>query len=415
VSDDISLAQSPRFLTESAERLAAQRLSEPDDAAEWRLWEIYFGVAFVAVAGFVLGVDQQEPVAERIAVTGLLIGMAAWYWGFGRRIIRRGDSDWRNYAFQAGLLALYLPAVAMVDSTSFVLFALCPMAYMSMPLIPASVVVVVASLALPAAHLAQTGDVQQTVTGPLPISVIIIASSSIIAVTIVRTERRSAERAALIEELASTRAEVARLSWEAGIAEERQRLAGEIHDTVAQGLSSVVMLVQAADAALTTDPEAARGHLTLAARTARENLDEARALVGALTPASLADASLVDALRRLTDRFSTDAGIQAVCTVEGEVRALPTSVEVVLLRVAQEALTNVRKHSGAREVSLRLVFTAGTAVLDVRDDGCGFDVAALPTGYGLDAMRNRVEQVGGRLTVHSAPRTGTTLRTEIDA
>jgi len=231
----------------------------------------------------------------------------------------------------------------------------------------------------------------------------------------VRTERRSAERAALIEELASTRAEVARLSWEAGIAEERQRLAGEIHDTVAQGLSSVVMLVQAADAALTTDPEAARGHLTLAARTARENLDEARALVGALTPASLADASLVDALRRLTDRFSTDAGIQAVCTVEGEVRALPTSVEVVLLRVAQEALTNVRKHSGAREVSLRLVFTAGTAVLDVRDDGCGFDVAALPTGYGLDAMRNRVEQVGGRLTVHSAPRAGTTLRTEIDA
>ncbi len=310
MSDDFPLAQPPRLLTEAAERLAAQRLTEQDDTAEWRLWELYFGVAFVAVAGFVLGVDQQEPVAERIAVTGLLIGMAAWYAGFGRRIIRSGSHDWRNYAYQAGLLTLYIPAVAMIDSTSFILFALCPMAYMSLPMVPASVVVVVTSLALPAAHLAQTGDVRQTATGPLPISLVIIAFSSIIAVTISRTERRSAERAALIEELASTRAEVARLSREAGIAEERQRLAGEIHDTVAQGLSSVVMLVQAADAALTTDPEAARGHLTLAARTARENLDEARALVGALTPAPLADASLVDALRRLTDRFSTETGIK---------------------------------------------------------------------------------------------------------
>ncbi len=83
--------------------------------------------------------------------------------------------------------------------------------------------------------------------------------------------------------------------------------------------------------------------------------------------------------------------------------------------MAQEALTNVRKHSGARAASTKLIFTANTSVVEVRDDGCGFDVAALPTGYGLDAMRSRVEQVGGQLTVHSAPGAGATIRTEIDS
>jgi signal transduction histidine kinase len=237
----------------------------------------------------------------------------------------------------------------------------------------------------------------------------------VIAVTTERSERISDERAALIRELNSTRAEVARLSREAGIAEERQRLAGDIHDTVAQGLSSVVMLVEAADVVLTRDPAAARAHLTLAARTARENLDETRAIVAALTPSPLTDASLADALGRLVERFRQDVGAATSMDIAGDARPVPTGTEVVLLRVAQEALNNVRKHAGASTVSLTLAYGAQTVSVQVRDDGCGFDVAALAPGYGLGGMQTRVEQVGGRLSIASTPGAGTTVRTEVTA
>jgi signal transduction histidine kinase len=238
--------------------------------------------------------------------------------------------------------------------------------------------------------------------------------SMAISLTMARNERVSEERAALIRELNASRAEVARLSREAGIAEERQRLAGDIHDTVAQGLSSVVMLVEAADAALPHDPQQARTHLGLAARAARENLDETRAIVAALTPSHLAQATLADALGRLAERFERETGTAGTVSTTGDPRPLPTGTEVVLLRVVQEALNNVRKHAGASAVSISLTYSAKAVLVVVADDGCGFDVAALSPGYGLGGMQARVEQVGGQLGIASTP-AGTTIRTEVPA
>jgi signal transduction histidine kinase len=279
---------------------------------------------------------------------------------------------------------------------------------MVLPLPSAHAAVVAFSLT-PSVVLLATGDLTRAVTVALPIGLIAIAISVAMATTTSRTERVSAERQALIDELASSRAEVARLSRAAGVAEERQRLAGEIHDTVAQGLSSVVMLIEAALA----NPLAARQHLELAARTARENLDETRAIVAALTPAPLDGASLEDALRRVTDRFAAETGIAADLDVTGVDRPLPIGVEVVLLRVVQEALTNVRKHAGAQHVAVRLAVDPGQASVEVSDDGCGFDPAAPESGYGIRAMRNRVEQVDGRLLVHSRPGHGATVQAEV--
>jgi signal transduction histidine kinase len=214
--------------------------------------------------------------------------------------------------------------------------------------------------------------------------------------------RQSDERAALIRQLDASRAEVSRLSHEAGVLAERQRLAGEIHDTIAQGLSSVVMLIQAAQA----EPDRSRAgrHLTLAAATARDNHDEARALVAALTPPALDGSSLPDALRRLAGTLS----------VTGSPRPLPTPVEVVLLRSAQEALSNARKHAGAASVAVSLSYEReGPVVLEVRDDGAGFDVGSDTGGYGLRGMRSRVELVAGTLAVTSSPGAGTTVRVAI--
>jgi signal transduction histidine kinase len=401
VSDDVSLARPPRALTQSPN-------------AEWRLWDTYFVVALVAVVIINVLTHRHEVVAL-IWSTILLLAMAAGYALVGRPLLQADEVQRRAYPYLAVLLVAFAAAVALVTTTAFLLFGLVPLVYATIGLHRGHRAVALANLIPAAVFIARSGDVRAGITVVLPIGLLAIASSIFTASTIGRTERLSAERAALIDELTSARAEVARLSRQAGVGEERQRLAGEIHDTVAQGLSSVVMLVEAADAALIPDPEAARRHLDLAARTARENLAEARAIVAALTPGQLTEASLADALRRLGERFAAETGTAVEHSREGESRPLATSVEVVLLRVAQESLSNIRRHAGASTVTLRLVLTPDTVTLEVRDNGCGFDPSTLPSGYGLAAMRSRVEQVGGRLAVLSTPNRGTTIRAEIDA
>ncbi len=417
MSDDVSVARPARVVVPRQNEASSPGLaSATQHHGTWTvavlpLWELYFAVAFGGVLVHSLVASRQGSVALRVAIAGLLLAMALWYVVFGRAIVKAEDTDWHGFLFAAVLLALFVAGTALQGSMSFLLFALCPLAYMVLPLRAAHIAVVAFSLTPSAVYLARTGDLTSTVTTLLPISLVAITISVTMAITISRTERLSSERAALIDELAFSRAEVARLSHEAGVAEERQRLAGEIHDTVAQGLSSVVMLIEAA---LAAEPLTAREHLDLAVRTARDNLDEARAIVGALTPA-LDGGSLEDALRRVVDRFSVETGVPATFTVVGPARALPTAVEVVLLRVVQEALTNIRKHAGAGSARVSLALEPAGVAVEVTDDGCGFDAQILHSGYGQGAMRNRVEQVGGRLYVHSAPRQGTTVRTEVDA
>ncbi|MGW2190979.1 sensor histidine kinase, partial [Streptosporangium sp. NPDC001682] len=173
----------------------------------------------------------------------------------------------------------------------------------------------------------------------------------------------------------------------------RERLAGEIHDTLAQGFTSIIMLLQAAEAQ--PDPS---GHLALAVRTARENLAEARMLVTTLNPAPLDGSTLDEALRRLTNRLGEETGMSAGFEVHGKSRPLSAPVEVVLVRAVQEGLANVRRHADARSAAVSIAYQDGSVLLKVRDDGCGFDPSGAQ-GYGLRGMRARVEQVGGALAV----------------
>jgi signal transduction histidine kinase len=229
----------------------------------------------------------------------------------------------------------------------------------------------------------------------------------------IRVIEQSLERAALISQLESTRAELAAAHHEAGVLAERHRLAGEIHDTLAQGFTSIVTLLQAAEASLPTGANAARRHLDLALATARENLTEARTLVGALSPASLEQGSLAEAVRRVADATGAESEVQARAEVTGTARRLPMGTEVVLLRVCQEALANVRKHAAAHQVAVRLSYADDMVRLTVADDGAGFDPELITTGYGLRGMRDRVALVGGTIQVTSAPGTGTQVCAEV--
>lgn len=220
-----------------------------------------------------------------------------------------------------------------------------------------------------------------------------------------RLEESMAENAALHARLV----EQARA---AGVVEERRRLAGEIHDTLAQGLTAIVAQLEAAEQASHRPDEWSR-HLTQARSLARSSLTEARRSVRALRPEQLENATLAEALGELTCGWSQQSGIPAELETAGAASRAPADTEAALFRVAQEALTNVGRHAKATKVRLTLTDLDDMLLLDVADDGVGFDADADTTGYGLVGMRHRLAGVGGTLTVESAPGYGTTLNAAV--
>jgi signal transduction histidine kinase len=193
---------------------------------------------------------------------------------------------------------------------------------------------------------------------------------------------------------------------EAGVLDERQRLAHEIHDTLAQGLAGIITQLQAAEQ--TGD----RAHLDTAARLARESLSQARRSVQALRPEPLEDSRLVDAVADLAAGWSRDSGVPAAVSIEGQPRPVTPDREVALFRVAQEALTNIAKHAGASRVGVTLSYLDDQVVLDVRDDGSGM-AADRTGGFGLTVMRQRMDGVGGTLAVESEPGAGTAISASV--
>ncbi|WP_433590452.1 histidine kinase [Nocardia sp. CA-145437] len=242
----------------------------------------------------------------------------------------------------------------------------------------------------------------------------VAALSTALFLGLLRTTER---QAALIDDLRATRRELAATERRAGTLAERQRLAMEIHDTLAQGLSSQRMLLQAADRIWDSDPGAAREHVRGAAGVAEHNLAEARRFVHDLAPTDLAaGGSLVAALEAMARREGGDT-LTVRVHVEGAAVGLPAGVEAALLRIAQGALANAREHAEANTVTITLTDLGDRLVLDIADDGTGFDPATLPTaadrGHGLPAMRARLRQLGGALTVESAPGDGTVVSAEV--
>ena len=375
------------------------------------LWDAFFAVGFVALLVALL--QQPDATAtDKVVAVGALVTMAVWYPVYGRpHVVADVQSPARGRIFMGVNLALLVLGVVFEPVMSFALFAVCPMAFMSLGLAEAIAFVVGVNLVPVVSALAEAG-VEEAVRQLVPGTLFLILFSVLMGTWIVRIVTQSQERAELIQELEESREEIGRLSREAGVAAERARLAAEIHDTLAQGFTSLVTLVQAAESELDSDTEKARKHLALAARTARENLTEARSLVAGLMPTALGTGSVDQAIRRQFERFTEETGISVTYRSSGDSVELPTVLEVVLLRMVQESLTNVRKHAKARNVTVSLLVNDESATLRVGDDGVGFDPTAPADGFGLRGMRTRAAQVDGKLSVHSGP-DGTTLELEV--
>ncbi|WP_435841432.1 sensor histidine kinase [Streptomyces griseofuscus] len=248
------------------------------------------------------------------------------------------------------------------------------------------------------------------------------AVAAVAATVYVVMHRQAARQSDLIDDLVRTRRELAATERREGTLAERERLAREIHDTLAQGLSSQRMLLQAADRLWDSAPGTAHEHVRTAAQIAERGLAEARRFVHDLAPADLAEGGgLLRALRAVAARETAPGLTVRVHTEGAPPERLPAPVESALLRIAQGALANVREHAGATTATLTLTCLDDQIVLDVMDDGRGFEPAedrrdgtgGEGRGHGLPAIRARLRQLGGTLTVESAPGEGTALSAAI--
>ncbi|GAA1213937.1 sensor histidine kinase [Rhodoglobus aureus] len=222
----------------------------------------------------------------------------------------------------------------------------------------------------------------------------------------------SEQRQTLLTELHATRDELAAVSRDAGVASERERLAREIHDTIAQDLTGLVLVAQRARRELDTNNAAAAAEqLELIEESARAALAETRAMVAASAPVGLTSDGISAALERLAERYSRETHVSVTVNAAG----LPTiarETEVVVLRCAQEALANIRKHAEASHATIEVTAVEGAVSILVTDDGEGFDTEKARTGFGLEGMSERLALVSGQLTIDSS-RAGTILHATI--
>lgn len=233
-------------------------------------------------------------------------------------------------------------------------------------------------------------------------------------------QRRRAllELESTLEENAGLHAQLVAQAREAGVNDERQRMAREIHDTIAQGLTGIITQLEAAGQ-VRSDPDQLQRRLDNAVRLARESLAEARRSVRAVVPVPLEDRSLPDAITHVTERWSSLTHVPAEVVTTGTAHALHPEVEVTVLRVTQEALANIAKHATATRVGVTLSYMGELVTVDVRDDGVGFEPTAASnghgSGFGLTAMRQRVEGLSGTLEIESESGRGTAISASLPA
>ncbi|WP_250443875.1 sensor histidine kinase [Actinotalea sp. C106] len=407
--------------------------------ARWPRDVVWWDVAFYAIAALtavsvVAQLDRLGPQApvSLVAIAGLVLAYAV----LGRRAARSRDQG-QALAYLLIMMVLVCTAIATTAGSSLLLFIGFSQIWMLVERTRTGIVLVVmlavgATLAMSLPHGPTAGSLARNAAEMAVVLVFAIGLGLWVAVTMRQAERY----AVLVDELRATQAALAASHHAAGVTAERERMAREIHDTLAQGFTSVVMLAQTARSNLEHGRlDQARGRMDLVEQTARDNLAEARALVAAFAPVGLQEGSLAEALTRLAERFTQETGVVVEVVIPEQLPPLDREREVVLLRAAQEALSNVRRHAAAHRV--RLVLREGpgqagtggavesratrsdgeppaarTVHLEVVDDGRGFDPGSA-AGLGLRGMRERVTAGGGDLSVESSVGDGTRVRVSL--
>ncbi|MEJ3750854.1 sensor histidine kinase [Actinomycetes bacterium KLBMP 9797] len=368
-------------------------------------------------------INQATPgqtAADRTVTLMLVLVAAVWVYGWHTRPRRQ---HWQRTApavvYFAGMLVLFVALMA--RDTIFVLFTITGFfhAYQLKPwplgvagVLGTSVALNTMTSGAPEATAGSLGGY----LGLITVQTAAIGAGIVFAEKAGEQQRHRDEMVArleaALEENAGLHAQLLTQAREAGVLDERQRMARELHDTLAQGLAGIITQVQAAQR-VWSEPTRARPHVDRALALAKDNLTEARRSVQALRPRQLEEARLPEAVTELARRWADETGVRPRVEITGEPAPLSPAIEVALFRVAQEALTNVAKHAGAARVGVTLSYLGDIVLLDVRDDGVGIRSDAGGRGFGLNSMRQRIRGVGGAVTVESVPGEGTTISASV--
>jgi len=360
-----------------------------------RWWHLAV-VGVVAIVGTLTSIDGFRDEWIIAGLTGLVIYLAVWF-TLGARSF---DTPPRSVIYAvfliviSGVLTAFDPNFATMQTITY------PLLWTIAANVRTAIITNVATaISVFFGLVVSIGSVPEAAG----IAALSLGFSLAMGAWITRIFTLSEERRELVEQLQSAQASLASLSRDAGVTSERERLAREIHDTIAQDLTGLVLLSQQSRRLLATgDPEGADQQLALLEENARLALTETRALVAATAPAALDEGGIVPAIERLAERFTRETQI-TISTAMDVAAPLDRPTEVVLLRCAQESLANVRKHSGADAAHLSLVTSPHGVTLTIEDNGSGFDPASVGQGYGLSGMRERLALVGGDLELSSSP------------
>ncbi len=375
--------------------------------SESRWWDLVVPIVAAAIVAPILILSELDGL-DRMLVAASAALLVIAYFGFGRRLRQRSSTPLAVVfvillTISIGVGVTAAPFMAMLQTLAY------PLVWVSVKTRRGGVLGSVAiGFGVFVGFVAHGGFTIESLWEGILSGGLAVVFATALGLWISSIAEYGQERARLVTELTAAQSQVEALSRDRGAAEERERIARDIHDTLAQTLAGLVLLSERAGRqARDGRTDAATETIATIEQTAREALAESRALVARMA-AVPADDALAAAIERLAARFRAEVGLAIDVEVAAGV-VLDREQQVVLLRCLQEALANVRKHARATVVSVTVAPDGDGMRMTVRDDGVGFDPSAARTGFGLDGISDRATLAGGDVEVESAPGRGATL------
>ncbi|HAM11906.1 MAG TPA: sensor histidine kinase [Microbacterium sp.] len=375
--------------------------------SESRWWDAVVPIVAAAIVAPVLILSDLDVLGRALVAASAALLIVA-YFGFGRRLRQGGSTPLAVVfvillAISIGVGVAAAPFIAMLQTLAY------PLVWVSVDTRRGGVLGSVAiGFGVFIGFVAHGGFTIESLWEGILSGGLAVVFATALGLWISSIAEYGEERARLVTELTEAQSQVEALSRDRGAAEERERIARDIHDTLAQTLAGLVLLSERAGRqARDGRTDAAAEAIATIEQTAREALAESRALVARMA-AVPADDALAAAIERLAARFRAEVGL----AIDVEVAAgvdLDREQQVVLLRCLQEALANVRKHARATLVVVTVAPHGEGIGMTVRDDGVGFDPSAARTGFGLDGISDRATLAGGSVEVDSVPGRGSVL------
>lgn len=403
----------------STNRLTRCGISDPSarEEALYRTWYYRFLIVFAVIAGALIISGLVVPGfswTERLGIVGSIGFLIAWFWFFGRWDVV--SSDLHAVVYLVGNLIAICIAISIWDTAGILLFAAYWLAFAYLYTVPAIVYALALTVSIQVAYgnAGMFTDSGSSMLAGVVLLLVITGFSGLMAKYIESFQKESERNKHLLAQLQATQASLAEREREAGVEQERQRVAGEIHDTIAQEFTSIITNLRAAMQMENLDQPNARRHITLSLEAANQGLTDSRAMLATMQPDVLRGRSLIDALREIAADARSTSTTAIDINVDGHPSPLARSVETILVRSLQESLRNIRKHAQAMQVDVTLTWLEDEVLLDITDDGIGFDADATQpneAGYhmGLATMQARIESAGGTFVLESSPGDGTSV------